>query len=298
MEQDLSNLARIAVVTYPMEADVKVNYSDEDIIMIDNVKMLTEPSVTKLQMNLIAFCYKGKAQMNINGILSLFMENQILICPSQVVFSDFMLSPDFDFKAVFISNAKLQYFLREKMSIWTQLYINKQWIGILSNEEIDFLKRLYDMISLCADSKLNYANKSEVTQSILRAGILTLCGFLQTKISQEVQIKDGKKSSHHIFQQFMNLLSNSSVKHKKVAYYANQLCITPKYLSAICKQNTGKTANEWIRDHVLEDIRYYMQQTDYSIKQICDRLGFPNPSFFGKYVKEHFGITPSQLRHS
>ena len=47
---------------------------------------------------------------------------------------------------------------------------------------------------------------------------------------------------------------------------------------------------------VMEDIRYYLKQTDLSIKQICDQLGFPNTSFFGKYVKEHFGCTPTQLR--
>ncbi len=53
---------------------------------------------------------------------------------------------------------------------------------------------------------------------------------------------------------------------------------------------------ERLLEQVLEDIRYYLKQTDLSIKQVCDRLGFPNPSFFGKYVKDHFGMTPMQLR--
>ena len=65
-----------------------------------------------------------------------------------------------------------------------------------------------------------------------------------------------------------------------------------------CKKNSGKTANEWITEHVLEDIRYYLRQTDLSIKQICDKLAFPNPSFFGKYVKDHFGMTPLEFRNS
>ena len=46
----------------------------------------------------------------------------------------------------------------------------------------------------------------------------------------------------------------------------------------------------------MEDIRYNLKQTDYSNKQICDMLGFPNTSFFGKYVKDHFGMTPMQVR--
>ena len=79
--------------------------------------------------------------------------------------------------------------------------------------------------------------------------------------------------------------------------YAAELCISPKYLSVICKRCSGKTANEWITEHVIEDIRYYLKQTDLSIKQICDRLGFPNSSFFGRYVKDHFGMPPSQFRN-
>ena len=86
------------------------------------------------------------------------------------------------------------------------------------------------------------------------------------------------------------------MKHRTVDWYAAQLCISPKYLSAICKNNSGRTAIEWITDNVLEDIRYHLRQTDLSIKQISDKLGFSNPSFFGKYVKEHLGVTPVRYR--
>lgn len=49
---------------------------------------------------------------------------------------------------------------------------------------------------------------------------------------------------------------------------------------------------------MLEEIRYYLKNTDLSMKQVADQLGFANPSFFGKYVKEHFGMTPLQFRQS
>lgn len=68
------------------------------------------------------------------------------------------------------------------------------------------------------------------------------------------------------FQRFLDLLHSVEIKHHTVEWYANELCISPKYLSALCKKHSGKTANEWITEHVLEDIRYYLKQTDYSIK--------------------------------
>jgi AraC-like DNA-binding protein len=99
------------------------------------------------------------------------------------------------------------------------------------------------------------------------------------------------------FQHFLDLLHSNNVKRRTVEAYASELCISPKYLTVVCKKNSGKTANEWITEHVLEDIRYYLRQTDLSIKQICDKLAFPNTSFFGKYVKDHFGVTPLEFRN-
>ena len=104
------------------------------------------------------------------------------------------------------------------------------------------------------------------------------------------------KTSDNYFQRFLDILHSNEVKYRTVEAYASDLCISPKYLTIICKKHSGKTANEWIREQVLEDIRYYLRQTNLSIKQICDQLGFPNTSFFGKYVKAHFGMTPMRLR--
>jgi len=101
----------------------------------------------------------------------------------------------------------------------------------------------------------------------------------------------------YIVRSLMDLLSSGICRtEREMSYYAGRLNVSPKYLSALCKKHSGKTANEWITEHVLEDIRYYLKQTDYSIKQICHQLGFPNTSFFGRYVKIHFGMTPMQIR--
>ena len=88
------------------------------------------------------------------------------------------------------------------------------------------------------------------------------------------------------------------MKYRSVESYANELCISPKYLTSICKSYSGKTASDWIREQVLEDIRYYLKKTDLSIKQVSAKVGFSNASFFGKYVKEHLGMTPNEFRNS
>ena len=81
-------------------------------------------------------------------------------------------------------------------------------------------------------------------------------------------------------------------------YFARQLCITPKYLSIICKRHSGKTAIDWITEYTLADITYYLRSTSMSIKEVSGILGFSNTSFFGKYVREHLHTSPLKYRES
>ena len=99
-----------------------------------------------------------------------------------------------------------------------------------------------------------------------------------------------------LFRRFTILLADDNVKSRHVAFYANELCVTPKYLSAVCSKVSGRTASEWISDTVTERIRYLLAHTDKSIKEISEYLEFPNLSFFCKYVKNSLGCPPKEYR--
>lgn len=276
---------------------ISVGYSDDDIVIIDNIKTLVEPSSARLKMNLIAICTNGKVQVRLNDIPMILGANQLLICPPNGVFSDFMVSPDFEFKALFITNRMLQSFLREKMSVWMEtMYVHKTHVISLDGQDTDFYDHFYEMLRLCVKTPKENPFRVEMVQSLLRTAFLGLCGMLHQMLPTVGQ--NMGRQGDGLFQRFLTVLGNSKVKHRTVESYASELCISPKYLTVVCKKNSGRTANDWITEHVMEDIRYYLRQTDLSIKQVCDQMGFPNASFFGKYVKEHFGMTPVQFRRN
>ncbi len=295
MENEEMLLKQIAQ-TNPVEADAVVDYVDEDFMMIDNVRLFSEPDNTRLHMNTLAFCTKGRMQANLNGSPIEFSEHQLLICPPNTSLDDFMISPDFELKVIVVSPRLLQAVLRERMNVWTRLlYLHKRHVVDLNAVEIDFVDNYYQMISSFVNGPKDMAFKRDITLSLLRAGFLGLCSFLLEGVP-ETESGEGHRQSDNLFQQFFDMLNSQSVKYHTVEYYADKLCITPKYLSSICKKNTGKTASDWIRIHVMEDIRYYLKFTDFSVKQVSDVLGFPNPSFFGKYVRTHFGMSPAKFR--
>lgn len=276
--------------------DVRIGYSDSDIVVVDSIQQFAEVNAAHVSMNGIVICTQGKVQGLMNGSLIELHENQVAIIPQNVMVTDLMASPDFNLKGMFLTNRILQSFLREKMSIWNDMmFIHRHHIITMEEDEMLFYTYFYDMLTLSIERGKDNPFQTDVIQSLLRSAILGLCGAMKQMFPSAVVNHDIKTSDVH-FQRFLNLLHSLEVKHRTVEDYANDLFISPKYLTAICKKNSGKTASEWVTEHVLEDIRYYLRHTDLSIKQICDRLGFPNRSFFGKYVKDHFGMTPQQFR--
>lgn len=288
----------ISLQTLTDNEDIRVGYSDNDVVIIDSIQKYAEISAAHVSMNAIAICTQGKVQGTLNGQLIELHKNQIAIIPQNVIVTDPMISPDFNLKAMFFTNRILQSFLREKMNVWNDVvYVRRMHVITMEDIDLQFYTTFYEMLRLCFQQQANHPFRTDVIQSLLRGGILGLCGAIKQRMLTNDTSIDIRTANNH-FQHFLNLLHSTEVKHRTVEWYANELCISPKYLSALCKKHSGKTANEWITEHVLEDIRYYLKQTDYSIKQICDLLGFPNPSFFGKYVKEHFGQTPAYFRQN
>lgn len=100
-----------------------------------------------------------------------------------------------------------------------------------------------------------------------------------------------------LYQGFLDLLISLPVKPHRMEYYADQLAVTPKYLSQVCKSQSGKTANAWIREYIMNDVHRYLTSSDLSIKEIASRLGFSNFSFFCQSVKRFWGLTPLQIRN-
>ena len=103
-------------------------------------------------------------------------------------------------------------------------------------------------------------------------------------------------SSERLFKEFLHLLVSSYPKPRMVAVYADKLHVTPKYLSAVCKEISGETASDIINQYVIKDVLYLLKKSEKSIKEIVNELDFPNLSFFGKYVKRYTGSSPKQYR--
>ena len=100
-----------------------------------------------------------------------------------------------------------------------------------------------------------------------------------------------------MFREFLFLVSQHYVREREIGYYADQICVTPKYLSSVVRTVSGNSAAWWINHTVIMHAKNLLKTNhQLTIQQISDKLNFPNPSFFGQYFKRCVGMTPKEFR--
>ena len=100
-----------------------------------------------------------------------------------------------------------------------------------------------------------------------------------------------------VITRFMDMLERGDyVKNREVGYYADKLCVTPKYLSEICKSVSGKTANYWISRFTTIHIRRLLKEREMTFTQISDFFEFSSPAYFSRFVQKHLGTSPTNFR--
>jgi AraC-like DNA-binding protein len=273
-----------------------VDFNDDDVLVLDNVKDISPLYPLKPMTTLVAICCKGWQKISSNDETLKISEGDVLICPPNIHVSGEERSDDFDCKVICISDNLIRSLLRDKVDVWHRaVYVNN--VSIINVPVI--CKQEFGYYFSIIRSKMKHNNPAaphEIMFALLRALLLELCFILERAngITHEQKLSQGKV----LFNRFLSLISNNEVKRQPISVYAGQLAITPKYLTMLCLKYSNKTASEWVAQYTVEEIRFFLKSTDLSIKEISARLGFSNMSHFGSYVRKHLGVSPSEFRFS
>lgn len=276
-----------------MEDHKIIHYSDGDISLMTDINDLSELNGIKSDSYLFLASRKGRLQIDINGNTHTIKEGERLTVLPQNFTDNILVSVDADIVMLRLSVRIVSDLMREHIDKWNRMiYICKAYrMSAVKNleEQMQFYYRLILSKTMNPDQKYH----KEIIRTIIKAILLEMLSNMET---DQCQSAEGENKTQFQFNRFLQILSSEDVKHRPIDFYADRLCISSKYLSVICSKVSGKSARQWIDEYTVEDIRYHLLNTDYSIKEIAYRLGFENLSFFGKYVKRHFGNSPSELR--
>ena len=149
-----------------------------------------------------------------------------------------------------------------------------------------------------ATLKSENAFKETALTALISSMVSILAGLWLDQIQDiRKQRQNDTNRSRVTFDNFIRLVAENYTKYRNVGFYADQLCLTPKYLSKVVKNFSGKSAPEWIDAYVILEAKNLLKYSDLAIKEIVYRLNFPNQSVFYKFFKTRTGITPSQYRN-
>lgn len=133
-------------------------------------------------------------------------------------------------------------------------------------------------------------NRLEILQLLTKAFFLGL-GYFLHGTEQNVATRNEELTTS-----FIKLVEENYIEHRELGFYAEKLNLTPKHLSRVVKQTSGKSAVEWIEKHVILDAVSQLLSSNISIKEIAYRLNFPSQSCFGKYFSRVVGVSPAAYR--
>ncbi len=229
----------------------------------------------------------------LNGKDYVVRKGEVLVCHPNDFYTNISFSDDF--YATFIY-ANLDLISRHISS----LEIREILMKLKTNPILKLDKESWPLISSYINilrRKQFSESKKDITTVILTASSLLIDIFALIESEPFLAKTENVSQPALLYQRFLDLLISLPVKPHDMAYYADELAVTPKYLSLVCKRQSGKTANEWIREYVMNDAYGYLTSSDFSIKEIASRLGFTNFSFFCQSVKRFWGKTPLKIRN-
>ena len=271
------------------------SYIDNDMMLFNEVSQLPIPiEPRRMGCKLFALCTQGKAQYSVDTVEYTVYANDMMIISEGQITDDVMLSRDFNGMGIIVSDDFFNEIVKDVHELSTLfLFTRANPVCHLTQQECDNIVDYFRMLKQKTDD-LKHHFRRETVRSLLT----TMIYDLSTIIFRMQNTVDRRQTrGEAIFTQFLQLVELNFRHERRVSWYAKQLCISPKYLSEIIKQVSRRTPNDWIDNFVTLEIRVLLRNSTKSIKEIAQELNFPNQSFFGKFFKEHVGVSPSQYRN-
>jgi len=192
---------------------------------------------------------------------------------------EFMSGIRFDFNKLF----------QESLTLWKNPCIT------LTEEDQALAQEYFTLARNVILSK--QLNKKEILGSLITSFTYVTMDVWTRELNESRKVESPSSARmNQLFERFLALVTEYHNTERGMAFYAEKLCLTPKYLSKLVKEASGQSGPAWIDSFVILEAKNLLKYSDKTIKEIVYTLHFPNQSVFYKFFKAHTGMTPSEYR--
>ena len=241
----------------------------------------------------VLLCLEGEADIRVDSRHYRLVKNsQMVLLPAATIEAE-DLSGDYKMLRIGCDNGVFNEITSSFEPAFFNYMKNAPCV-VLSVEEAVMLRQMASL----ADMAINDAGNSYRRQMV--------CNYIQNilyhfygRTRLLFQMKQGKwvNRKEELFKDFLTLVHRFCATERDVAFYADKMSITPRYLSTIVMKASGETAKDIISRHVIAEIKVRLKSTRLNVQEISSQMNFVNPSFFCRYFKKHTGMSPLQFRN-
>lgn len=221
--------------------------------------------------------------------------NDYVILPNAELGSGFSASNDFRGILMSLSEAFVASIaIRSNYGIIGHLSLLQNPVMKLSARDFRICEAALRYLRMRMEEK-EHLFREELLGSLLTAHILDLYDI-------HARCRNASSLSEHtasLLRSFIELLYNGEyMRNRDLDFYATHLCITPHYLSEICRKASGRPATYWIDRFTIQEITRLLRQKELSLTTIAERMNFSSVPYFSRYVQKRIGVPPSEYRNN
>lgn len=266
----------------------------DDFKFYQNLKYLPLTSYpSNIRSALIVYCLSGRAKLTVHeNVHWIQSEELIILLPGQFVsFSE--PSEDFLTVSMVISFSLFSDALSGVPRFSPHFFFYMRTHYWYPQMERD-IPRIYNFLGMVKEKvKSQDVYRRELITHLLRYLYLELFNAYQKESALMTVRKDTRKEE--LANRFFGLIMKHFKENKDVAFYADKLCITSKYLTMVIKETSGKSPKDWIVEYIILEIKALLN-TSLNIQEIAIKTNFANQSSLGRFFRKHTGMSLSQYR--
>ncbi|MDE6228087.1 MAG: helix-turn-helix domain-containing protein [Muribaculaceae bacterium] len=268
---------------------------DKEVIVFDESLSFDKSDNFPVRIDalVIALCTQGTGKLGIDlREYNVEVNSLIVIQPKNYIYLS-KFSNDFRCTVLACSHNVIENVLPKLTDILPLLIHHRtEPVTLLSGSEAKDILCYQDFLR----SILRNGNTPFIKQKVLCLLQAALYEMMEINKRNTVTEDTPRSRKEEIMARFILAVSEDFRENRLVSYYAHKLFITPKHLSSVVKEISGRTAGDWIENYVVMEAKVLLKTTDLTIQEIAVKLNFANQSFFGKYFKHHTGYSPTIYR--
>lgn len=243
----------------------------------------------KIMFTLLMFCTEGAMRVRLNLQEYRLTAGHVLVVLPGDIGECLEFEPDCRMALIAYSDAQYMDGGHTATAFAFRKYLSRQRLLPLEADKMDEMLAFYRQMRRKVE-ETDYGFTRKILYSYMQ--LMMNIGFQWLSRYEGRQRSRTESHAQELFDRFTQLVQRHAGQERNIRFYADKLCLTPKYLSTVIHHVSGRHAGEWIKDYALLEAKALLRSRRYTVQQVSELLNFPNTSFFGKYFKAAVGCTP------